>query len=172
VIAALPEEDTQRYPRGVPPPAVDLGTTHTVAVDLDTGAETWSLPVDWAFEETWYTTADGLVFGRRIVDALGTPRLPDFSGAPVAEAEDGEVDLSLQARAVRDGLAVAHFVEYDDEEETTVHCLYAADVATGERTALYPLGHEAPEQLALAGSTVAVLNPDGTVLVLDAAALR
>ncbi|WP_051325280.1 Hsp70 family protein [Glycomyces tenuis] len=141
----------------------------TIAVDIDSGLEAWSRSVDWAFEENWYTAPDGMVYGEQVFETVDTTRLLDFTGGLIAGEEDDEMDLSLQTRAVRGGLAVSHITEYDEE---TIYCLYATDIATGERTALYRLGTEVPEQVALAGTTVAVLNADRTVLVLDASALR
>ena len=131
----------------------------TVAVDVATGKEAWSLAVEWSLSENWYTTADGILFGDQVFDTVDEAWLLDFDGGVVRSGE-----TFVFSDAVRDGLVVFHTFSPDDPQ---IQQVVVVDTATGEETPPTDIGIERPEATVIAGGVVVVLTAGGVVKVFD-----
>ncbi|MEJ3744357.1 Hsp70 family protein [Actinomycetes bacterium KLBMP 9797] len=132
----------------------------TVAVDVRSGKVAWRLPVD--MDETWYPTADGLVFGDAPFDSVDDGRvLRVADGKEVRRLPDSGLVLAVRGgRMVLMGTRVAG--------SDVVVQLYVDAVGADQATRAVDVGGEAPDQVSLAGDVVAAVTGDRRVLVLRA----
>ncbi len=121
----------------------------TMAVNIETGEEAWSLLVDWSTSDSWYSTADGLVFGNQVFNTVEYAQLLDFEGQPVRAS-----GASDYVSSVRDGYAVFHTTSNDG---SLVHEVVVVDTATGEATGPQGVGDTRPEHTVVTGDVVVVL---------------
>nr|WP_255672814.1 Hsp70 family protein [Glycomyces amatae] len=126
----------------------------TIAVDTATGEQVWERPVDWAFDDNWYSGPSGLVFGNQVFDTVDTAALLDFGGRSLAEGGLGSFVF-----AVRGDRAVMVASGTDGWHAAVV------DMATGARTAPALIGPDLPEHASIAGDLCVVLSKDLRALV-------
>ncbi|MDA1362853.1 Hsp70 family protein [Glycomyces luteolus] len=136
------------------------GQDKTVAYDTATGEQVWEVVVDWADEEHWYTSPDGLVFGDQTFDTVDTARVLDFDGGETVEGE-----LFVSALAVQGGRAVMDGSYIGGWEVSVV------DMATGKASAGADIGADLAEHASLSGDLLAVLTGDNRALVFSIPAL-
>lgn len=132
---------------------------HTVAVDVATGEEAWTLPVEWSVAEGWYTTHDGLVIGDQVFDTVETAQLLDFDGNVSRSGE-----TFVYASAVRDGLVVFHM---SSSENPSIKQVIVVDTATGESTAPAVIGGDRAKATVVVDGLVVVLTSVDEVAVFD-----
>ncbi|WP_051704333.1 Hsp70 family protein [Glycomyces sp. NRRL B-16210] len=96
----------------------------SITVDIETGQIVWQIGTDWAFDENWYSTPSGMVFGEQVFDDVSEAALLDFDG----ESRSGS-RLGTNVIAVQDDLVVT-------ESFGTDSGLTVVSVATGAGTAL------------------------------------
>ncbi|MEU5157591.1 Hsp70 family protein [Glycomyces sp. NPDC021274] len=130
----------------------------TFAVNTETAEEMWEVKVDWAFEDGWYASPEGLVFGDQSFDTVADAQILDFDGKVLREADDATV------MAFRDGQAVIETVASGLSGATFQ--ISVLDMADGARSATVDVGDGVPEQAALAGNLLVVLTGDYNAMVL------
>jgi molecular chaperone HscA len=129
----------------------------TFAVSTDSGEEQWDVKVDWAVEDGWYASADGLVHGDQPFDTVSDMKVLDFEGKTLRDAEDATVMAFREGRAVLETVASGF-----SGVSLQVSVL---DMATGEETAAVDVGDGVPEHAALAGDLLVVLTADFEAMV-------
>ncbi|MEV3939234.1 Hsp70 family protein [Glycomyces sp. NPDC049804] len=121
----------------------------TIAVDTQTGAQVWTVGVEWSVDDHWYSTSNGLVHGDQVFDTVDSAQILDFEGRQVVEGE-----LFTSAIAVRGGLAAMEVSTMGGWDVAVV------DTATGEQTAGQSVGADLPEHASFAGNLLVVLGGD------------
>jgi outer membrane protein assembly factor BamB len=127
----------------------------TVAYDTATGEQRWEVAVDWAVEDHWYTSPDGLVHGDQVFDAVDAAKIIDFEGGITL----GDGEPITMVLAARQGRAVV--LDYGG----TGFEVAVLDMATGESSAAVDVGPDLAEHAFLAGDLFVVLTGDKRVLV-------
>ncbi|MEV0610614.1 Hsp70 family protein [Polymorphospora rubra] len=132
----------------------------TMALDVRTGLEKWSVGVEWSTEEDWFVTEGGLLFGEGLFGSLREAQVLDADGKPVREIEEGAAvrataggRMVLTDAAVQGGSDLQWFV-------------WVEEVGAAKGTKGVPVGASIPDVVALAGDGVAVVTDDRRTLVL------
>lgn len=133
----------------------------TVAYDTATGEQRWEVPVDWAFDDHWYTGPSGMVFGDQVFDTVSTGQVLDFEGNIVA----GEGEPFDSVLAFRKDWAVLQGYDSDHYEVSVLN------IANGVISSAQAIGVEVPEHAVLAGTLLVVLTGEKQAMVYTVPAL-
>lgn len=125
----------------------------SITVDIETGEILWQIGTDWAYDENWYSTSNGMVFGEQVFDFLSEAALLDFDG----ETRMGS-NLGTNVVAVQDDLAVTESFGLDSG-------LAVVSVATGIGTPVVSMGDNRIEYAVVAGNLLAIVTETGTARV-------
>lgn len=134
----------------------------TAAFDVASGEKTWWNPVDWATEDDWYTTSEGLVFGDHVFDTISYPEFWDLDGNAQSWGYDS-------VAAIRDSRIAA--LQADAGSGSLVWKVVVADLVSDTWTPGAEVGTSMPEQVVISGDAVAVLTADRRALVFAATGL-
>ena len=138
----------------------------TIAVDVDTGKEAWSVAQEWSDDAGWYATPSGLIFGDATFDTVNEARILSSKGEETAKMQQFTLveAVSGTRMAVR-GNRISG--------STVILQISVVDLASKKQTKAVDVGTTdgAPDQVSLAGDLVAVLTGDRRVLALKVADL-
>ncbi|MFC0533621.1 Hsp70 family protein [Phytohabitans kaempferiae] len=132
--------------------------SRVVAVDVRSGKEAWSAPVESGDDAGWYVTSAGLLVGEATFGPISDARALGPDGKELGRFED------TSAQAVQGGRAVLRVTRLAGTE--VMWQVFVAEVAGGKATKGVDVGADVPEQIVLAGDVVAVLTKDREVMVL------
>ncbi|GAB3154287.1 hypothetical protein GCM10027290_48510 [Micromonospora sonneratiae] len=135
---------------------------YTVAVDIDTGKESWRVKVEWSDQETWQVNGGVLLFGEGPFDSIRDPLVLDFTGKELRSFPNTP---SIVATAA--GRMV--LTNYDGRNSQWQ--VWVVEAATGKATSKVNVGADLPEQVYLDGDFVAVTTKDRRTLLLKVGSL-
>ncbi|MBB4961798.1 Hsp70 family protein [Micromonospora polyrhachis] len=135
---------------------------YTVAVDIDTGKESWRVKVDWSDQETWQVNGGVLLFGEGPFDSIRDPKVLDFTGKELRSfANSPSIVATAAGRMV--------LANYDGRNSQWQ--VWVLEAATGKATGAANVGADLPEAVYLDGDFVTVTTKDRRTLVLKIGSL-